>query len=59
MQDFFANYGSYLSLGLLLISDVVMWFRSRKSKRDSQTQELIDSVKLLMSVIKGEDIKNG
>lgn len=59
MQEFFMNYGSYISLGLLLISDVIMWFRSRKTKRDSQTQELIDSVKLLMSVIKGEDIKNG
>lgn len=54
--EFLSQFGWCISLGALLLSDIVMFFRGRKNKtKEQENQELIDNVKRLVSAIKGEE----
>lgn len=56
ITEFLMDFGWCISLAAVLLSDIVMFFRGRKNKtKEQENQELIDNVKRLVSVIKGND----
>lgn len=55
MLEFFSQYGSFLSLGALLLSDVIIFIRGLKNKSDrKKTEELVENIKQLISIIRGD-----
>lgn len=56
ITEFLMNFGWCISFAAVLLSDAVIFFRGRKNKtKEQENQELIDNVKRLVSVIKGND----
>lgn len=39
MLQFFSDYGSLISIILFAITDIMVWFRTRKSKSEKQDSE--------------------
>ncbi|UPW40892.1 hypothetical protein [Sigmofec virus UA08Rod_6219] len=61
LRDFFTDPSNWVSLGLIFLSDVFLFIRSRRTKNDKQ---LLDRVSQLLDIIKsfgssGEDDKGG
>ncbi|UPW41160.1 hypothetical protein [Sigmofec virus UA08Rod_5342] len=57
MLQFISDYGTYIALAFTLLSDVVLWFRSRKNKKvENQSQEVLTAVKQLVDILRGSEV---
>lgn len=50
--EFFAQYGGLINLCLIFISDVFLWFRSRKNKTlENDNKELVERVSKFLDLL--------
>lgn len=54
-MQFLFDYGGFIALCFTLLSDVVMWFRTRSKKTDTERYDaLLKATEQLISVLKGD-----
>lgn len=56
VHEFLSEFGVYVSLGLTILSDIVLWFRSRIKKQDKiDNRQLKEQMNQLITLLRGED----